>query len=78
LNIGLQIACSYLNQTRKWTTIIFWAFATLGIIALLTGLVGRIDGVFHHQCRGFFCKKEVKFLGFNPLDVRAFEQLGVR
>ena len=64
-----HFACCYLNQPRKWTTIIFWAFAILGIIAMLTGLAGRIDGVFHYPWGNIFRpdqKLQVAFIASLP------------
>lgn len=49
-----HFARTYLDLPHKWTIMLFWAFALLGMIAMLTGLAGRMDGVFHYSWGNIF------------------------
>lgn len=49
-----HFACEYLNCPRKWTTRLAWLAAIAGVVAMLSGLTGRIDGVFRYPWGNIF------------------------
>ena len=44
-----HFTCSYLNQPRKWRTIILWAVCTVSFILGVAGLSGKIIGVWEYS-----------------------------
>ena len=44
-----HFTCSYLNQPRKKLTIFIWAFSAIGFILLVSGLGGKIVGVYDYS-----------------------------
>lgn len=44
-----QFTTTYLQQSKKTTSIILWVFSILGFITIATGFGGKIDGVFHYS-----------------------------
>jgi hypothetical protein len=47
--IIFHFTCAYLNQPRKWRTIFVWAFSFVGFIIGVSGLGGRIVGVYNYS-----------------------------
>jgi hypothetical protein len=47
--IIFHFTCAYLNQPRKWRTIIVWVFSCVGFILGVSGLGGRIIGVYNYS-----------------------------
>ena len=44
-----HFTCSYLGQPRRIRTAIAWLFCAIGFIGGVTGLMGRIDGVWQYS-----------------------------
>jgi hypothetical protein len=44
-----QFTTTYLEQHRQKISLILWIFSIFGFIAIITGLGGRIDSVFHYS-----------------------------
>ena len=44
-----HFTCSYLNQPRKWRTIFVWVFSSIGFILGVSGLGGKIVGVWNYS-----------------------------
>jgi CDP-diglyceride synthetase len=47
--IIFHFTCSYLNQPRKWRTIILWAVCAIFFILGVAGLSGKIVGVYDYS-----------------------------
>lgn len=44
-----QFTTTYLNRAKKRVTVILWIFSLIGCLAIVTGLGGKIVGVFHYS-----------------------------
>lgn len=44
-----QFTTTFLERPKKKTTIFLWVFSVLGVITLVTGVGGKIEGVFHYS-----------------------------
>jgi len=44
-----QFTTTYLERSEKKITIFLWVFSVLGAVVLVTGLGGKIEGVFHYS-----------------------------
>ena len=44
-----QFTITYVGRPKKKTTIFLWFFSVLGVVALATGLGGKIESVFHYS-----------------------------
>src|SRR4030065_2320708 len=49
-----HFTCAYLNQPRKKSTIFVWAYCIIGSILGVSGLGGKITGVYNYSCGNIF------------------------
>jgi hypothetical protein len=49
-----HFTCVYLNQPRKKTTIFIWAFCAVAFVLGVSGLMGRVVGVYHYSWGNIF------------------------
>ena len=58
-----HFTCSYLNQPRKKSTIVIWAYCVIGFILIATGIMGKISGVYNYGWGNIFRPDSMLLLG---------------
>lgn len=49
-----HFTCSYLNQPRKKSTILIWAYCIVAVILMPTGIGGKFSGVYNYSWGNIF------------------------
>jgi len=49
-----HFTCCYLDQRRRWTTIALWLIALVSAVVMISGIAGRINGVFNYSWGNIF------------------------
>jgi len=49
-----HFTCSYLNQPRKKSTIFIWVYCIIGLFLMVSGLGGKISGVYNYSWGNIF------------------------
>jgi len=49
-----HFTCSYLNQPRKKSTIFIWVYCVIGFVLMVSGLGGKISGVYNYSWGNLF------------------------
>jgi hypothetical protein len=55
---------AYLNQVKKRTTIVLWAVSIISFLLLITGLMGKISGVYNYSWGNLFRPDEMMLRSF--------------
>ena len=58
-----HFTCSYLNQPRKKSTIFIWVYCIIGLFLMVSGLGGKISGVYNYSWGNIFRPDSAYLLG---------------